>query len=348
MSVDETQSGHGNGPLQKIAALQSILPQFDTTSAVTPTFFIEHFEKFAALFTCSEGEKLMILKSRIRGEALSQLINCPDLSQEDNYNDFKTKFLAFFDKKVSLATRQQQFSNCRMESGESVKIYAARISLVTRKFFNNPDLTNESVKSLFEQSKLSKFLEGLLPEFKHPTLMKDPQTFQAALDFVELLEANKLCFPHQDHNSLTSPMNNSINSVAKENSHSEIKSLLEVHAKQTHDSICTLSNEVQKLKDNTLHKAQNSSNLNQNYRRLPNNGRKFENTRSFPACQICGRMNHETNYCFYKRDIPQRRFSQRGSFTNRNNRRGVTDYSQNRYRQTETRVPLNGRRGDGM
>lgn len=75
-----------------------------------PHFFIEHFEKLAALITCSEPEKLMSLKSRIRGEALSQLINCPDLTQdsyeeqrqlrqEDNYEEFKIKFLAFFDKK---------------------------------------------------------------------------------------------------------------------------------------------------------------------------------------------------------------------------------------------------------
>lgn len=85
MSLEENQNGHGNGPLQKIAALQSILPQFDTTSAVPPTFFIEHFEKLTALIACSEPEKLMILKSHIRGEALSQLINCPDLTQ-DSYD----------------------------------------------------------------------------------------------------------------------------------------------------------------------------------------------------------------------------------------------------------------------
>lgn len=351
MSLAENQNGHSNGPLQKIAALQSILPQFDTTSAVTPTFFIEHFEKLAALITCSEPEKLMILKSRIRGEALSQLINCPDLNQEDNYEEFKIKFLAFFDKKISLATRQQQFSNCRMEPGESVKLYAARISLVTRKFFNNPDLTIPSVKNLFEQSKLSKFLEGLLPEYKHPTLMKDPQTFQAALDFVELLEANKLCFPYQDQNSLTSPITNSINSIAKENSNinsnDEIKSLLEAHAKQTHESICTISNEVQKLKECTLNQVQNTSNANQNYKRSPNKSGKFGHARSFPACQICGRTNHSTYSCFYRRTTPQRHFTRRESFANHNNTDRVNDFRQNRHRLTTTQVPLNGQRGNG-
>lgn len=229
-----------------------------------------------------------------------------------------------------MTTRQQQFSNCRMEPGESVKLYAARISLVTRKFFNNPDLTIPSVKNLFEQSKFSKFLEGLLPEFKHPTLMKDPQTFQAALDFVELLEANILCFPHQDQNSLTSSITNSINSVANQNpnvnSNNEIKSLLEAHTKQTRDSICTISNEVQKLKESTLNKVQNTSNVNQNYKRLPNNSGKFGHTRSFPACHNCGRTNHATYSCFYKRTIPQRHFTRRESFAKHYNTDRVNDF----------------------
>lgn len=331
-----------NTPLQKIAALQNILPQFDNASAVTPTFFIENCEKFTTLIECTDPEKLMILKSRVRGEALSQLINCPDLCQEDNYETFKAKFLAFFDKKVSLATRQQQFSNCRMQPGEQVKLYAARISLVTQKFFNNPDLTNPSVKALFEQSKLSKFLEGLLPEYKHPTLMKDPQSFQAALDFVELLEANKFCFPQYDENSHIS---NSINTVSEKDSNKEIKSLLEAHAKQTYDSICTLSNEVQKLKGNNQIHIQNTPNHSPNYRKSSHNNKDFRFTKSFPACEHCGRNNHASYFCFYKRSNPHRQFSRHDSTPSYNNTSRVNDNRQNRFKQTSRKLPLNFQRG---
>lgn len=81
-----------------------------------------------------------------------------------------------------------------MQARELVKLYAARIALTTMNFFNNPDLTNVSVRTSFEQCKLSKFLEGLLPELKYATLMKDPLTFQEALYNAELLETNKV-FP---------------------------------------------------------------------------------------------------------------------------------------------------------
>lgn len=340
-----------NAPLQKIAGLQSIIPQFDNTSAVTPTFFIDNFEKTATLIECTDAEKLLILKSRIRGEALSQLINSPDLSQEDNYENFKTKFLSFFDKKISLATRQQQFSNCRMEQGESVKLYAARVSLITQKFFNNPDLSIPSVKTLFEQSKLSKFLEGLLPEYKHPTLMKDPQTFSDAVDFAELLEANRSCFPEQDQNFHVPSTAIPVNTISDRNSNQEIKSLLEEHAKQTRESICKLSEEVERLKLYKNNNERNPSNFNSNYKRSPDFSGNLRQNKSFPACQHCGFTNHASRYCYYKKPDTQRQFQRQNIISQVNNTtresQGQRDVPrQIRYRENSRQEPLNGRRGN--
>ena len=98
-----------------------------------------------------------LLKSRIRGDAFLQLFNSPDLSQGTDDDEFKNKFLAYFGPKISFSDKRQEFAYYKMQPGESVKIYAARISLVTQKFFDNLDLKNKEVKALFEQSKLSKF-----------------------------------------------------------------------------------------------------------------------------------------------------------------------------------------------
>lgn len=341
-----------NGPLQKLAGLQSIIPQFDNTSVVTPQFFINNFETVAALIDCSDQEKLLILKSRIRGEALAQLIITPDLQEESNYENFKTKFLAFFDKKVSMATRQQQFSNCCMQPGESVKVYAARVSRVTQKFFNNPDLSNASVKALFEQSKLSKFLEGLLDEYKHPTLMKDPQSFQSALDFVELLETNRSCFSQSNQNSQSSPAQIPVNATSEQISNQEIKSLLETHAQQTHASICTLTKEVEKLKFNRNNIQRNASNLSTNYQKNPNNRSIFEKNRPFPECQYCGRNNHISSFCYYKRANFQRSFNRQHSTyghnkTNRVNQECRSDPRYVRFTEPSRPRHLNERRGSG-
>lgn len=291
------------GPLQKIAGLQSIIPQYDGNTSVTPQYFLDNFEKFTTLVKCSDEEKIMFLKSKIRGDALAHLINSPDLSQEDNYERFKEKFLAFFEKKVSLATRQQKFSNCRMQAGETVKLYAARIALTTMNFFNNPDLSIPSVKALFEQCKLSKFLEGLLPDFKYATLMKDPQSFQDALDYVELLETNKTCLTQSNQDIPFMQGINTVNAVSKEITIHDIKKLIETHAQQTHDTICTLSKEIEdmRLTSNNNNLSRNRSNFEPSFNRN-SRGNNFTRQKNFPPCAICGKRNHLERYCFYKRD----------------------------------------------
>ena len=129
---DQTQVTH---VFQKLAGFQAIIPEFNANSVVTPKFFLDNIENVTNLAKCSPEEKLLILRSRIRGEALSHVINSPDLAQETDYNSFKQKFLDYFDKKISLATRHQHFASCRMKPDESVKVYAARVSDVTQKFF---------------------------------------------------------------------------------------------------------------------------------------------------------------------------------------------------------------------
>lgn len=345
------ENGPGISPLQKLAALQSIIPQFDNLSAVTPEFFIENFEAIATMVQCSDEEKLIILKSRIRGEALSHLINSPDLNQETNYTNFKKKFIAFFDKKVSLATRQQMFSNCKMQPGESVKLYAARVSLITQKFFNSPDLENESVKNLFEVSKLSKFLEGLLPEYKHSTLIKDPQSFKEAVDYVELLEANKVCFPQNSQDVCLSQGNNIVNAVSSDISNKEIKQLLETHVQKTHDTIYTLTKELDKLRLSMRNNfTRNSKHFEPNFRQShANNSGNAYTSKSFPPCDFCGKRNHLTKFCFYKTNSPRQQSNAQNSppfWTRENNNGGRSGQRPDRFRDNSNQRPsLNFKRG---
>ena len=160
--TNENNMSMANSPtpnlFAKLAGFQTIIPQFDGTSAVTPKYFTENVEHITSVASCSNDEKLLIMKSRIRGEALSQMINSPDLSQEQNYDNFKEKFLAYFGDKTSLATRQQQYANCKMLPEEPVKFFASRVTTATHNFFGNLDLTNKDVSALFEQSNYRNFL----------------------------------------------------------------------------------------------------------------------------------------------------------------------------------------------
>ena len=343
MSDDEQEN---TNLLRKLAGLQNIIPQFDNNSAVTPKFFLDSCDSITTLANCQPPEKLIILKSRIRGDALSQLINSPDLSQETDYEEFKNKFLAYFDSKISLATRQQQFANCRMQPGESVKIYAARISLVTQKFFNNPDLKNKEVKALFEQSKLSKFLEGLLPEFRHAALMKDPQSFKEAVDFVELLQANNLAFPQQD---MTIP--STVGNIKISNE--DIKTLIETHALQTHNTVCALSKEIDNLKLSSKRNfSQNNTVASNTYENSYSPNRYVTvKYRQFPPCTFCGKSNHLARYCYYNTNKPKSNHARNPHFSI-SQTRGQAHFSERKEnaftppRHTSHRGNLNSKRGD--
>lgn len=318
----------------KLAGCQALIPHFDNVSAVTPRYFVDTLEAIAKTANCTESEKLLLLKSRVQGDALTQIINNVDLENEQNYENFKQKFLDFFSTKTSLATRQQLFSNCRMSSDEGVKIYAARVSTNTQKFFGNADISKPEVKSLYEQTRLAKFLEGLLPKYKSSILVKDPQSFQDAVNFIETLQVNESTTQHETICNVGS-------------TDKEMVNLIESHAKQTHETIAAIQKQVENLQlhsvprheTNTQHHFQNNPYTTQAFsgppqphthtqawtagcggntccnetisHRFPLND--FEGHR-YPHyaqnfCENCGRNNHTTSECYAYN--PEHRFNQR-------------------------------------
>lgn len=319
--------------IRKLAGFQTVIPQFDNISSITPNYFLDNVETITKLANCSKNEQLMVLKSRIRGDALTNIISYPDLNNETDYDEFKKKFLAFFKTQYSLSARQKQFSNCHMMPNEQVKTYAAKVGLATENFFNAPDLTNASVKSIFEQTKLAKFIEGLLPAYKQSVILKDPKTFQSAVEFVQLLQSNEI-------STMESPKEQTINNISSTNNN-DIKNILEAHALNTQEMINTLSKEVEQLK---LKTQQNSPQTYENYsfrpsqRRGTGYSRYTQNRnpiqRSIPTCRICQKA-HFTSNCF---NNP----ANRGNFRGRNNglrRNGRASYTM-RFNNREQRSQL--------
>ena len=113
--IDTTESQIN---MSKLVASTSLIPVFDGESAVTAKYFLDTFNNLTDTIDTSDAEKLLILKSRIRGEALTQLINSEELSKETKWENFQKEFLRFFGTKTSLAARQQLFSNCKMNGRE--------------------------------------------------------------------------------------------------------------------------------------------------------------------------------------------------------------------------------------
>lgn len=316
--------------IRKLAGFQSVLPQYDSISAISPSYFIENVETVTQLAKCTDQEKLLILRSRIRGDALSSVINSPDLNQEKDYTEFKKKFLSYFDTQYSLGVRQKQFSNCVMAPNESVKMYAARVSVATQRFFNSPDLSNAAIKAIFEETKLAKFIDGLSARYKNSVILKDPRSFEEALNFVQSLQANDF----SNDEILETQFANNTSAVSN---NSEIKSMLEAHASNTTQLINNLAKEVEHLKlEQTSRRPNNSPDFQSNYRR----GRDFRTSqnRSFvrsnqPKCTICNRFSHYTSQCFSN---PESKNFRGRSYNDRQFQRSVRSQRYNNSRGGQT------------
>lgn len=110
-------------------------------------------------------------------------------------------------------------------------------SLLKNFLFNNPDLTNDAVKTIFEKRKLAKFIEGFLPTYQQSVNLKNPQKFNDAVFFVQMLQANELSTPD-------AYLIQSINNVKTNDTHSEITTLIETHAQNTKEMANSLIKKV--------------------------------------------------------------------------------------------------------
>lgn len=317
-------------PFSKFSGIQTLIPQFDNQSAVTAQYFLDTLDNICVSATCTDQEKLLILKSRLRGDALSLVVNSIQLAKETNYSNFRKKFLELFQRTKSLTARQHQFSACRMIAGERVRNYAARVENATLQFLGDTDVTHTSVQAIYANAKLAKFTEGLLPQYKQALLSRDPQTFEEAVNFVELLQSNEAYASASD----------SINLLASANA-PELQTLLDRHTQTTHEQIAALSNEIQKLRLGKDQPPVDSS------RRS-----RYPNRRSFAPvpqprdrqCSICRRTNHATNNCYFNRlrHPSSSRASNRGNFAQRNPPPRFQSRSPTPHRNNRTMFPPAG------
>lgn len=213
-----------------------------------------------------------------------------------------------------------------MQPREPVKVYGARIALATQQFFDNPDLSNEAVKTIFEQSKLAKFIDGLLPIYKQNLILKDPKNFEEAVSFIQILQANEISSLDNE----TDPTVNNINTSAVTD---QLKNLIEKHALHTQEIVNSLTKEVENLK---LQNRQQTQRPRVEYTRPPfrqpqmyNNNRSRQTGypvhRNSPSCSYCYKNSHETRQCYsnpsnrgnYRGRIHQFQRNGRGTFRGR-------------------------------
>lgn len=331
--------------LSKLSAVHNLISIFDSESAVTPEYFVTSFDRLADSLKAGDPEKLLIMKTRIRGPALTHIIQSPEMANETSYKEFKTKFLNFFETKSSVALRSQQFSNCKMLPAEPIKLFAARVATATLKFLGKVNVKDDAIVSIIEQTKLSKFLEGVKPDIRKNLLTKDPKSFDEAVAFAELLELNDSMSQGDNAESL--------NAINRQPNYSE---MIERHAQQMHELVSSLSREFKEFKlaqQNSDREGLSDRNYTQREQWNRTNGQMGNNM----FCTRCLKTNHRNDQCFFRNENTNSNFrnfqggsrgrpQSRGQFRNSQDWRGdQRAHERNTSGENDRRAATNDRWG---
>lgn len=295
----------------KIAGYQSLVNNFDGDVFSNISYFFTNLEEVGKIAQWNNSELIAVLKSKLKGPALEYFINDPELTSEKSFATIKTKLNTYFDKITTLSHRQQQFSNCKQIPGETIRSYSSRVSNLTINYFGLDNATKNDAKQIVDQTKLAKFLEGLLPQFKELALSKNPTTFSAAVENALLHESNIQLISSEGGNQ------GSVNNIDRDD---KIMDFLQKQAENSNYLISTLSEKLNNIS------IKNST---------PQRSR--ENSFQRRHCTNCGRNNHVIENCWFIRNQNSRTSSNHNSRFFRP--QAVDSRSDYRYRGNLRQIP---------
>jgi hypothetical protein len=176
LNLDQNKMSNVNG----ISLLASV---FFDGEGQNPEFFFRQFEDVSDLMKWSPLEKITILKSRLRGNALQLVLSDGELIQSQSYSHVKDTLLKFFSEEIGLGECQLQFNNCKQWEGEPVKNFAHRVIIASNKYLGTLNGgVNTLAEDVLDKMRLSKFLSASLPAIQTELIKLNPQTFQQAID----------------------------------------------------------------------------------------------------------------------------------------------------------------------
>jgi len=161
----------------------SLLTTFYDGESPNGKFFFKQFNEIAKMSGWTNNEKVTILKTRLRGNALDFVLNDVELAETEDCNFIIEKLLEFFSEDRELSQNQTNFSTCKQWEGESIKNLAYRVTLLTNNYLGTSNnIKNTETREIVERLKLSKFIDALIPEIKVDVLRTNPQSFKNAVE----------------------------------------------------------------------------------------------------------------------------------------------------------------------
>lgn len=174
-----------------------LVVRFTGDDDVSVEQFFETLELAKFLGTWSEEQVLAVAKLRLGGTAMEFIRSTPKAGE--TWATFQDKLKKRFMPRLHRYFLEQKFVNCKQGQTETVHTFSTRLRLIARQLANCKSSTSgQNVTDLpFEISKLEErimhqFLVGLRTDLRRFVLVREPKSFEEALNAALLEEANDL------------------------------------------------------------------------------------------------------------------------------------------------------------
>lgn len=267
----------------KIAGYQNLVNIFDGEIFCNINYFLNNIQEIGEIATWNDAELLAVFKSKLKGPALQFFIDDPELTNEKKFDTVKTKFKKYFENKTTLSHRQQQFSNCKQNPGESVRSYSTRVSNLTINYFGIQNASKTDASPIVDQTKLAKFLEGLHPPLKRLALTRNPTSFEEAVENALLDEINS------QFTNIESIHNVSVDrekGMSEQLLDSKLSEVLNKQMEISNQMIGALTSQINRLSTQIVPNMENTKNF------------RHRNYSQRQPCVHCGKKNHFSSQCF--------------------------------------------------
>lgn len=277
-----TTNGLVENRANNIVGYLGLVPSFlGGDDSLPPTQFIETVEEVSAIAGWGDLEKLLVVKTRIKGSAMEFLNHHPDIRKTKCFETFKKEFLRFFHKDMPLVVRLKQLTGCKQKPGESVKQFAGRVKSFAHDYLQGANYSIPEVQTLADRTRLSQFLSGLNPKIQRAVLSRTPETLEDAINAAVLEETNdQICG------------GGSVNSTQADTDAASVIQLLLERDRERESILNNIQRELSDLKLRV------SPAFEETGQRMEGGG-----PRDSRRCFICSRVGH------LMRDCPQRDFS---------------------------------------
>lgn len=168
--------------------LNQMLPQFEGSPTDNIEFFFSQYEEITDLAKIPPIQKTLLLKSRLKGEALQLLSTDVSMRSETNYDKLKSMLLDNYFKQKSLLQKQTEFQSILQLPGMNVRQLALKIKSAAKIYLSKEETEKPESKILMDRILLAKFCDSLKPELKFELRKANPNSFEEAVKIAAILD----------------------------------------------------------------------------------------------------------------------------------------------------------------